>query len=237
MTMPAKSGQAMHMGNDKSSTQANPNGGDHSEGISPSDEALLHAIATSSRSGGRHRALTKTGADEASKDATGVLTATEEELLRKAVENRASDVEMSQVSKLLHGNSEAREYLLAHRLTWAAQQGPAVPEALTKSVLRLGNEARRPIEPSWWSRMVRLWQWRASALAGLAAVAVLLMVFPGRDLFLPPSKEKGMRFAQVTLADRSLVASDAGTVVRSGGEAGANTSGASGSTLTLGALG
>src|SRR4051794_11469332 len=100
-------GQIMNKDNEKACLPPSPYGRDHAEGISPSDEALLYAIAASSRSTSRRRASIQTGAVEALQTDvtyTGALEPTVEELLRKAVENRASGAEMSDVFKLLHSN-------------------------------------------------------------------------------------------------------------------------------------
>jgi hypothetical protein len=140
------------------------------------------------------------------------LTADQEDLLDRWVSGELSPADMDRAAELTKHNCFAAERVFERRLIEAANDGPAVPAALSSRVLqavrpreRAAVAAQAPSAATaatsgFWS-LLSGWQW--SGLGAAVAATLVVAVIGMRMWQEPPKTYKVMQFAMVTIDDRA----------------------------------
>lgn len=136
------------------------------------------------------------------------LTADQEDLLDRWVSGQLSPSDMNRAADLTKRNCFAAERVFERRLIEAANEGPAVPAALSSRVLQAVRPKERaaaavvaPAASSGIWSLLSGWQW--SGLGAAVAATLVVAVIGMRMWHEQPKTYKVMQFAMVTIDDRS----------------------------------
>lgn len=129
---------------------------------------------------------------------TRALSRDEERLLDDWVAGRLAPDDAARAAAVVKQNALAAERVLERRLQAAAEEDPAIPQALTARILQAGAPPKTSTMDAWWRSLGRR-QWMG--IVGAAALALILVV-AGMPVLQQMMSGSPLQVAMVTINDR-----------------------------------